>query len=160
MNSSSRVYLAKQLYSTLSNRPHGSNSRHGATDSEKLIKNMDQISGFYIRVRRGRIGSGVCFPPQRTKERNLKLPTDLFMIYSSMKNQQMSLVAFFLPKNQLPQGDEFSKESNNRSLKEKSTAKRLTIKQLMELVCIGSQKSVHWVTKSYSIFKSGGLGLL
>ena len=91
-------------------------------------------------VRRGRIGSGVCFPPQRTKERNLKLPTDLFMIYSSMKNQQMSLVAFFLPKNLLPQGDEFSKESNNRSLKEKSTAKRLTIKQLMELVCIGSQK--------------------
>ena len=34
-------------YSTLSNRPHGSNSRHGATDSEKLIKNMDQISEFY-----------------------------------------------------------------------------------------------------------------
>ena len=31
-------------YSTLSNRPHGSNSRHGATDSEKLIKNMDQIN--------------------------------------------------------------------------------------------------------------------
>ena len=29
---------------TLSNRPHGSNSRHGATDSEKLIKNMDQIN--------------------------------------------------------------------------------------------------------------------
>ena len=36
--------LAASKYSTLSNRPHGSNSRHGATDSEKLIKNMDQIN--------------------------------------------------------------------------------------------------------------------
>ena len=36
-------YFSTQ-YSTLSNRPHGSNSRHGVTDSEKLIKSMDQIN--------------------------------------------------------------------------------------------------------------------
>ena len=118
--------------------------------------NLKSIGRQRIRVRRGRIGSGVCFPPQKTKERNLETTTDLFMIYSSMKNQQMSLVAFSFQR--------------NSSLKEMSSAKSLTIDpsrrrvqqraKLMELVCIGSQKSVHWVTKIYSIFKSGGLGLL
>ena len=38
------LFNKRHMYSTLSNRPHGSNSRHGATDSEKLIKNMDQIN--------------------------------------------------------------------------------------------------------------------
>ena len=123
----SKKQLSKKY--DLSLRPCGSLHRALTNKSHKITFEI-------IRVRRGRIGSGVCFPPQRTKERNLETTTDLFMIYSSMKNQQMSLVAFSFQR--------------NSSLKEKSSAMSLTIDpsrrrvqqraKLMELVCIGSQK--------------------
>ena len=34
-------------YSTLPNTRHGPNSRHGTIFFQNLIKNMDQIKGFY-----------------------------------------------------------------------------------------------------------------
>ena len=65
-------------------------------------------------------------PPENERT---KLQTSNRFVYDIQFNEKSTDVigGIFLPEKQLPQGEEFSKEPKNRSLKEKSTAKRLEI---------------------------------